>query len=804
MLDGDFLDDRRLRWRAEGFDLSIIGAHLENSGGNISEAILHLERAMKISTNLRVRIERWPIAWPERNELLESLRDPTKIELNQRRWREIMRTKRPWVIVADSSKSSWSREGRSDELESWVERLETIDESMTPHSNEVMNAIENIAKKQDIEDLVLALEHRQFRRTQILEDMVTHLRSARGWDLTKLEGNLQQRYSEVSRVQEMDNILANIEDRVNEIITIFDKESAINLLEKAKLAQQMEDSNRLNELKIQSEKMSLEYIDRLEKVTTWLENLREKGYHISAPNNPQPSDLLILEKRVDIVNRDIKRLQSAWIRIDDLVNLFPEKTGVVAALQGQVERVDQIEELLANLEENRDEREQQSRSRISSWKSLGFKVQSLELLLDNAPRSGWLAIDEHAKKIRVCKELLETIDTIDVSFSGLENVNHWRQLLKEIDVDNEDYEKIRDGIAKQLRRNRWHREKLDESRIKLSTIWPSEINPFHLNLGEYEEYIIKLQSGQGVSNLDNSSRDNRLMLAAIAELDMWRQDGWDVSLLDSLLERDYVELWVQLPSIRKSISEYSKLKERLERLPLGRDPELLEEVKKKSSRPDHLTRLADSIPEIAKHLSSLPEKKSIEISLFEPTPPQVFAKLHPLKPILIPHIEDNLEPEKFIETGKEKISKNNYHNTLWHQISNNIGGDLDTSPRDFRVQRLVRILELLCPGDDVIDEITISLLIRLEKISTQLLKWSQQRLDRRHCSSDGNLLEISARLAEKLNEIPGPGIDLPRSFDEEELPKSGDLTAIEKEIKLLEKATFLPLAGSKSAVKVIS
>ena len=40
MLDGDFLDDRRLRWRAEGFDVSIIGAHLENSGGNISEAIM--------------------------------------------------------------------------------------------------------------------------------------------------------------------------------------------------------------------------------------------------------------------------------------------------------------------------------------------------------------------------------------------------------------------------------------------------------------------------------------------------------------------------------------------------------------------------------------------------------------------------------------------------------------------------------------------------------------------------------------------------------------------------------------------
>ena len=36
---------------------------------------------------------------------------------------------------------------------------------------------------------------------------------------------------------------------IPELSEIFDKESAINLLEKAKLAQQMEDSNRLNELK---------------------------------------------------------------------------------------------------------------------------------------------------------------------------------------------------------------------------------------------------------------------------------------------------------------------------------------------------------------------------------------------------------------------------------------------------------------------------------------------------------------------------------------------------------------------------
>ncbi|MDP6099606.1 MAG: hypothetical protein QF566_05455, partial [Candidatus Thalassarchaeaceae archaeon] len=131
---------------------------------------------MKISTTLRVKVERWPMIWPERKELLELLRDPTKIEPNQRKWREIIRHRRPWVFSADAAKASWSREGRSEELKEWLERLETIDESMTSYANDVINAIEHVSPKSHIEEVVLELEHRQFRRTQILEDMIYHLR----------------------------------------------------------------------------------------------------------------------------------------------------------------------------------------------------------------------------------------------------------------------------------------------------------------------------------------------------------------------------------------------------------------------------------------------------------------------------------------------------------------------------------------------------------------------------------------------------------------------------------------------------
>ena len=774
---------------------------------------------MKISTNLRVKVERWPIVWSERKELLESLRDPTKIEFNQRKWREIIRRRRPWVFTADDAKASWSREGRSEELKGWLERLEIIDESMTPHSNDVVESIANVAPKSHIEEAVLALEHRQFRRTQILEDMVEHLRNDRGWDLTKIEGNLQQRYAEVSRIQEMDTKLSNIEEYITEIISIFDHSSAINLLEKAKLAQRMEDSNRLDELQQQASQMSLDYNKRLVEIIKWLDDLKSRGLHITAPHNPQPSDLLELESRVEIVEKNAKKLVNAWIRLDELLNLFPEHSGTAVALQGQVERIDQVEELLSLLEDYRDEREQQSRSRLTSWKESGFQVKALESLLDNTPRSGWLAIDEHAKKIQVCKQILSTIDTIDVSYSGIENANDWRRLLYRVDVDNVDYDKIREGMAKQLRRNRWHREKLDESRISLATLWPTNINPFHLTLSEYEDQIMNLQSGQSTPSFNTNSREDRLMLATVAELDMWRQEGWDVSNLDVLAERDHVELWIQLPAIRSAVSDYPKLKERLERLPLYRDVELLEEVRDKSARPDQLTRLSESIPDIAKHLSALLEKNHAPTMLFTPSTPEVFAKLHPLKPILVP-LEETQQPTIIAEntnteTTHEEIEPPTPENqqvippptsfdSIWHSVREQIGGELDNSPRDVRVQRLVRLLDIISPSNGKMNDDTVVLLRRLESVGNQLLKWTVLRLERRHCSSEGNLLDVSKRLATKLDEIPGPGFDLPRQLDDTNLPSLNDFNAIKNEVKKLENASFLPLAGSKEPVKVIS
>jgi len=849
---GDLLAERRQRWSNQGFDADAITSHLENVGGNISESVIRLENAMITALSLRRKVATWPTQWPEREELLEILKNPTNLEAGQRKWRDVISKRRPWVFTAKDSENSWSREGRSNELNQWLERLETIDESMTPYSNDVISAIENVVATDQMEEVVSNLEQRQIRRTRILEEMVEHLRQERGWALTALSGNLQQRYGEVDRIQEMDTTLGNIEEVVDEVITIFDAAEARNLLDKASLAQKMEDSARLKTIQENAEQAATDYASRLTIISAWLEKLRARGLHINAPTQPQPSDLLSLEERFEDIEKKVARLNDSWLKLDSLLTLFPERAGDAIALQGQVDRVESVENLLGILETKRDEREQQSRARLNSWRESGFEVQPLETLLNNRPRTAWLAIDEHAKKIQVCKQILSTVESIDVSFDGADDVDDWRTRITSIDVDSDDYELIQEGVTKRLRRNRWHREKLDSARVTMATLWPAEINPHDLTLSEYEEVIMGLESGESVAKIAFDSTENRvdrLLSATIAELDMWRQEGWDVSALDELIERDHVELWVQLPNLREAISNHGYLIERLLRLPFERDENLLREVTENSARPEQLTRLNDSIPELAKRLSALPVKNPRNVTLFTPSPPQVFAKLHPIKPILQPVVESEkpakIEVAEPIETlrtdAAEVISKPatvpldstlatededsiipspniptviwddgeinvqsplGLDDSTWGELRQKIGAPLSAAPRDVRVQRLARLCELLKPNNGEQSETELRLISRLDKVAEQLQHWTIQRLEMRHCSAEGKLADTSKRLAEKLDEIPGPGFNLPRGLDDSKLPDVGDIDAISEQVARLEATAKLPLARMKDVANV--
>jgi hypothetical protein len=121
------------------------------------------------------------------------------------------------------------------------------------------------------------------------------------------------------------------------------------------------------------------------------------------------------------------------------------------------------------------------------------------------------------------------------------------------------------------------------------------------------------------------------------------------------------------------------------------------------------------------------------------------------------------------------------------------------SDRDLRVARLCRLAArlLTVPSRGKHAE-------RLTKVGERLQRWTCLRLERRHATTEGGLLRTSERLTNRLDGIPGPGVQLPRGPDTSELPEPSDATAFEAAISLLENSANLPHAGSRQTAEATS
>ena len=877
-----WLDERVEDWSKRGFDGPKMAAHLVGKSGNISEAVLHLEKKIERSEWLIKEVKKFPLAWPERSEILDSLCDPSTIELNERRWRELIHSRRPWHAVAEKFGFRWTREGRSQELGNWLDRLDRVDPSMIPQAGGLLAALESAAFREEMEVIVSSLEGRQNRRVQALEETVFHLRDGRGWTLSALSGNLQERYAEVGRIQDLDSILMTIEEYADDVISMYDREAAAELLQRAELAQKMEDEGRLTELLEQAELIASDFENRLIKIDEWLKDLDARQLRLNAPRPPTPADLLILEAGVDGVEDAITRLNAAWLRLDGLLNLFPEESGGAAALQGQVDMVTVVEGLVDTLQARRDENDSRARGRLQSWAKSGFEVEPFEVLLDQRPRVGWLAVEEHAERVKVCKQILSNIDLLDISYAGTEESAEWSDKLHAAGVDSDDVSSVQESLQKRMKRNGRHRAQLDKVRIGLSGSWPSGLSATSLSLSEYEAAVTALQVGEEIPGQIerrlSSARKVRLLATARAELDLWRTGGWDITGLDKMYERTPTELWASITQIRDTMDDFDHLRERLSRLPLARSVELLDRVDTELRRPEMLQGLADSLPSLAAELAAFPKNANEnEFKLFEPTILKPVAKLHSVVPTLMP---SKPKPEVVFENGppgggrlvwagepkkppsgefetadilksvkrptlfvKDDVSTSeteigdelgeliplpdkkefdgdeleklesereitvNLDELNWDSVMLKIGGKVDSQPRDLRVQRLARLMMLLEPLEsDSNSQLKIKgeLISRLDKTADGLEKWTKMRLANRNSATDGSLLKISARLASRLDDIPGPGIELPVKTDEENLPDKNDLKGIEVSVLSLETSTKIPYAGGKPELAVVS
>ena len=112
-----------------------------------------------------------------------------------------------------------------------------------------------------------------------------------------------------------------------------------------------------------------------------------------------------------------------------------------------------------------------------------------------------------------------------------------------------------------------------------------------------------------------------------------------------------------------------------------------------------------------------------------------------------------------------------------------------------RVDRLLRLALRLMPKGDDDDEMRAALISDLATMAEVLTTWTRIRLEARHNSGSGNLLEDSMKLGLALERIPGPGTTIPLEADELVLSGFDDLNGLKVAVKNLGNRISLSRAG---------
>ena len=131
------------------------------------------------------------------------------------------------------------------------------------------------------------------------------------------------------------------------------------------------------------------------------------------------------------------------------------------------------------------------------------------------------------------------------------------------------------------------------------------------------------------------------------------------------------------------------------------------------------------------------------------------------------------------------------------EVRRALASQVNVSPRDVRIGRLLRLALRLLPAEDGLDEERARMLATLCQMVPPLKRWMRRRLEARHSGASGDFLEDASELGVALQRIPGLGKHVPLNVDEWPLPS--DVKDLRTEVEKLGRSVNLPSAGGVKA-----
>jgi len=495
--EGQF-ESRIKALRNRGFDV------VAPTGDLASEEMLRLEEMVEYAAKVRVKVLDLPEhRSDERQRLLSQLTNPMDANSVDIELSGLLRRHRPWVILAERSRATWSSEGRSVELTHVLERLDAIDDAIVMGSPRILSMIEGASPTRDIEPVLLEIERRQRRRVEALEGMLEMLRE-HGWDLGKIEaGTIEEQFSEAERIYELDAILSRCKRKIENDIRPFGRNIAERLMNGISRAQSTANEDGVNRIKSEIDACSDDLSQRLYVVESRIAAWQSEGFTIPATLPLLANEMLTWEVRLPEISDQIESMRLIWTQIEPHLYQWPEYRALAERTLGHLGAVDALDVLLQGLQAKTDGAKSDCNSRLEKWNSNGIDISYWAPLVASEPRAVLQELDDQQPFIDLVIGNINRLESLDTSIDGEGDVENWLQKLRSRSVGMDVVSAVQDWLNLATKRRERHRHYLNNAKMNLEHVWPSDLDSRTLDLAMYEATISNLISEPYKPNLSN-------------------------------------------------------------------------------------------------------------------------------------------------------------------------------------------------------------------------------------------------------------------------------------------------------------
>ncbi|MBI31909.1 MAG: hypothetical protein CMB72_04920 [Euryarchaeota archaeon] len=728
-----------------------------------SESILLVQQIIDDAKDLINSLEQAPESLSDaakgmKNRILHS---PSELENIRARYNAMLVARAPWIRAAEEMRDQWSMEGRSIELAAWLRRLGSVDHNSPKETMAIVQAIKDVAPRNEVRKCIENLETKQRERELILQNMMNIL-ERKGWDLQFSKGaTLAQRFEEAANWLELEDRIDAVEDRILGFRNRRPNAADVGL-EIISKARKNGDSKSIQELEHAVNDEILDIQESNNHIDAKIQHWTELGLTIYDDlNELQPSKILTQEELWEI-ETNFEQKEILWASVvknsESLRIMLVEAELEIPPWLGRVDSNEQMIEMLQELEQDKEELVKSVNFEILEWKKIGLNIEFIE----SSDASLW----EKSEDLDLLRPLAEAANIL------LESIE-----LLDSSIDNERIEEIREGvihdwhnhdsmqfetneIEKISRRQERHLAMLFQRAEDLS-IDVSKSNKW--TLAEFENKIYDAEINR--DREEEREVNRKLEKKAKENLEKVVTKSNKITTQQNHNEKTDENHWIENTTADGKKFYFNKqTKESTWEKPIFmpiievKTVESVEETKEEIVHDE-----SQEVAEILDQVSSV----NLEIELKDENPP------------LISNEEEQYLKNYLGIIGEDPLAVES------------------SRPRDLRVQRLLRLIPLI--ESEFNNDERLELANTLEPLMKNIEKWVRVRSEHRRCweSSEGLIAQMD-RLQNILNDVPGPGIQLPIGFDDRPLPKSKD--GIIREINKISNEGLVSVSGGIKAL----